>query len=65
MKELHWADIDIIPAAVSSRCAQIALETFRDVFQRFNVSCEDSGNFCGYCLLMVDGTSVNIIHGLL
>ena len=59
-KELHRADIDVTPAAVSQRHAQISLETFRDVFQRFNASCEDSGNFRGYRLLAVDGTSVNI-----
>ena len=59
-KELHRADIDVTPAAISQRRAQISPETFRDVFQRFNVSCEDSGNFRGYRLLAVDGTSVNI-----
>jgi len=59
-KELHRADIDVTPDAISQRRAQISPETFRDVFQRFNVSCEDSGNFRGYRLLAVDGTSVNI-----
>ena len=59
-KELHRADIDVTPAAVSQRHAQIRPETFRDVFQRFNASCEDSGNFRSYRLLAVDGTSVNI-----
>lgn len=59
-KELHRADIDVTPAAVSQRRAQISPETFRDVFQRFNTSCEDSGNFRGYRLLAVDGTSINI-----
>ena len=59
-KELHRADIDVTPAAVSQRRAQISPETFRDVFHRFNTSCEDSGNFRGYRLLAVDGTSVNI-----
>ena len=59
-KELHRADIDVTPAAISQRRAQISPETFRDVFQRFNASCEDSGNFRGYRLLAVDGTSVNI-----
>ena len=59
-KELHRADIDVTPAAISQRRAQISPETFRDVFQRFNASCEDSGNFRGYRLLEVDGTSVNI-----
>lgn len=59
-KELHRADIDVTPDAISQRRAQISPETFRDVFQRFNASCEDSGNFRGYRLLAVDGTSVNI-----
>lgn len=59
-KALHRADIDVTPAAVSQRRAQIDPETFRDVFHRFNTSCEDSGNFRGYRLLAVDGTSVNI-----
>ena len=59
-KALHRADIDVTPDAISQRRAQISPETFRDVFQRFNVSCEDSGNFRGYRLLAVDGTSVNI-----
>ena len=59
-KELHRANIDVTPAAVSQRRAQISPETFRDVFQRFNTSCEDSGNFRGYRLLAVDGTSINI-----
>ena len=59
-KELHRANIDATPAAVSQRRAQIDPETFQNVFQRFNTSCKDSGNFRGYRLLAVDGTSVNI-----
>ena len=59
-KELHRADVDVTPAAVSQRRAQIDTETFQNVFQRFNTSCKDSGNFRGYRLLAVDGTSVNI-----
>ncbi len=59
-KELHRANIDATPAAVSQRRAQIDTETFQNVFQRFNTSCKDSGNFRGYRLLAVDGTSVNI-----
>ena len=59
-KELHRADIDVTPDAISQRRAQISPETFRDVFQRFNASCEDSGNFRSYRLSAVDRTSVNI-----
>lgn len=59
-KELHRADINVTSAAVSQRRAQIVPETFQNVFQRFNTSCKDSGNFRGYRLLAVDGTSVNI-----
>lgn len=59
-KELHRADINVTSAAVSQRRAQIVPETFQNVFQRFNTSCKDSGNFRGYRLLAVDGTSVNM-----
>ena len=58
-KELHRADIDVTPAAVSQRHAQIRPETFRDVFQRFNASCEDSGNFRGYRLLVQNESAPN------
>ena len=57
-KELHRANIDATPAAVSQRRAQIDTETFQNVFQRFNTSCKDSGNFRGYRLLAVDGSDL-------
>ncbi len=63
-KELHRTDIDVTPAAVSQCRTQIDPETFQDVFQRFNTSCKDSGNFRGYRLLAVDGMSANIPRNL-
>lgn len=59
-KVLHAAGIEVSASAVSQRRAQINPEMFRDVFQRFNTSCTDSGNFRGYRLLAVDGMAVNL-----
>lgn len=59
-KILHTAGIDVTASAVSQRRAQIAPETFRDVFHRFNAGCVDNKLFRGYRLVAVDGTAVNL-----
>ncbi|WP_297301188.1 IS4 family transposase [uncultured Oscillibacter sp.] len=61
-KILHTAGIDVTASAVSQRRAQIAPETFRDVFRRFNADCVDNELFRGYRLVAVDGTAVNLPH---
>jgi len=58
-KELHRAGIDVTPAALSQRRAQIAPSVFQNVFDRFNALCEDNEKFHGYRLLAIDGSSIN------
>lgn len=59
-KELHRAGIDATPAAVSQRRAELAPVVFREVFTGFNAACVDSGTYCGYRVLAVDGTTINL-----
>ena len=56
----HQAGIDVTPAAISQRRAQIPSEVFHDIFERFNVLSDDSETYRGYRVLAVDGTSVNM-----
>lgn len=56
----HQAGIDVTPAAISQRRAQIPPEVFHDIFERFNVLSNDTGTYRGYRVLAVDGTSVNM-----
>lgn len=59
-KELHRAGIDATPAAVSQRRAELAPVVFREVFTGFNAACVDSETYCGYRVLAVDGTTINL-----
>ncbi|WP_353847541.1 hypothetical protein, partial [Oscillibacter sp. KLE 1728] len=59
-KILHTAGLDMTASALSQRCAQIPIEVFRAVFDRFNSACTDGGLFRYYRLLAVDGTAVNL-----
>lgn len=59
-KELHSAGIEVTPAAVSQRRAQIPPDSFREVFHQFNAACVDVETFRGYRVLAVDGTAVNM-----
>ena len=56
----HQAGIEVTPAAISQRRAQIPSVVFHDIFERFNVLSEDSETYCGYRVLAVDVTSVNM-----
>lgn len=58
-KELNRAGVDVTPAALSQRRAQIAPSVFQNIFNRFNNACVDNENFRGYHLLAVDGSSIN------
>ena len=59
-KILHDAGIKVTASAVTQRRAQIPPEVFRTVFTNFNSTCADNEFFCGYRLLAVDGTAVNL-----
>lgn len=59
-KILHDAGIQATASALSQRRAQIPPEVFRTVFTNFNSTCADNEFFCGYRLLAVDGTTVNL-----
>ena len=59
-KILHDAGIQATASALSQRRAQIPPAVFRAVFDQFNSTCTDSELFCGYRLLAVDGTTVNL-----
>lgn len=59
-KILHDAGIQATASALSQRRAQIPPEVFRTVFTNFNSTCADNEFFCGYRLLAVDGTAVNL-----
>ena len=59
-KILHDAGIQATASALSQRRAQIPPEVFRAVFTNFNSTCADNEFFCGYRLLAVDGTAVNL-----
>lgn len=59
-KILHDAGIQATASALSQRRAQIPPEVFRTVFTNFNSACVDKEFFCGYRLLAVDGTAVNL-----
>ena len=54
------AGVDVTPAALSQRRAQIDPSVFREVFNRFNAACADHETFRGYRVLAVDGTAVNM-----
>ena len=54
------AGVDVTPAALSQRRAQIDPSVFREVFNRFNAACTDNETFRGYRVLAVDGTAVNM-----
>lgn len=54
------AGVDVTPAALSQRRAQIEPGVFREVFNRFNADCTDNETFRGYRVLAVDGTAVNM-----
>lgn len=56
----HQAGIEVTPAAISQRRAQIPAEVFRDIFERFNALSDDPETYRGYRVLAVDGTSVNM-----
>ncbi len=59
-KILHSAGIEVTPAAISQRRAQIPVEVFREMFLRFNAMCTDTEPYRGYRILAVDGTAVNM-----
>lgn len=59
-KELHRAGIDATPAAVSQRRAELTPDIFRETFTGFNAACVDSETYCGYRVLAVDGTTINL-----
>ena len=59
-KILHAAGIKVTASAVTQRRAQIDPAVFRAVFDNFNAACEDTELFCGYRLLAVDGTTINL-----
>ena len=59
-KILHDAGIQATASALSQRRAQIPPEVFRTVFTNFNSTCASNEFFCGYRLLAVDGTAVNL-----
>ena len=59
-KILHDAGIQVTASAVTQRRAQIPPEVFRTVFSNFNSTCASNEFFCGYRLLAVDGTAVNL-----
>ena len=59
-KILHTAGLNVTASALSQSRAQIPPEVFRTVFTNFNSTCADNEFFCGYRLLAVDGTAVNL-----
>ena len=59
-KILHAAGIEVTASAVSQRRAQIDPTVFRAAFDTFNSDCKDDVLYCGYRLLAVDGTAVNL-----
>ena len=59
-KILHTAGIEVTASAVTQRRAQIDPTVFRAVFDGFNANCTDADFFCGYRLLGVDGTTINL-----
>lgn len=59
-KILHDAGIQATASALSQRRAQIPPEVFHTVFTNFNSACASNEFFCGYRLLAVDGTAVNL-----
>lgn len=59
-KILHDAGIKVTASAVTQRRAQIDPAVFRATFDNFNATCEDTELFRGYCLLAVDGTTINL-----
>lgn len=61
-KILHDAGIKVTASAVTQRRAQIDPAVFRATFDNFNATCEDTELFRGYCLLAVDGTTINLPH---
>lgn len=59
-KVLYDAGIKVTASTFSQRRAQIPPEVFHTVFTNFNSTCADNEFFCGYRLLAVDGTAVNL-----
>lgn len=59
-KIVHAAGLNVTASALSQRRAQIPPVVFRAVFDQFNSACADNEFFCGYRLLAVDGTAVNL-----
>ena len=59
-KILHTANIPVSASALTQRRAKIDPAVFRTAFTTFNSECEDDEFFCGYRLLAVDGTTVNL-----
>ena len=59
-KILHTAGLNVTASAVTQRRAQIPPEVFRTVLSNFNSTCASNEFFCGYRLLAVDGTAVNL-----
>lgn len=59
-KALHDAGIKVTASAVSQRRAQLDPAVFRAAFDSFNADCVDNALFCGYHLLAVDGTTINL-----
>ena len=59
-KIIHATGLNVTASAVTQRRAQIPPEVFRTVFSNFNSTCASNEFFCGYRLLAVDGTAVNL-----
>lgn len=59
-KELHRAGINVTPAAITQRRAELTPAAFQSVFNYFNRACTDATLYKGYRLLAVDGSSINI-----
>ena len=61
-KELHKAGIasNPTPAAFIQQRHKINPSAFREIMQDFNQSCTDDELYCGYRLLAIDGTTVNL-----
>lgn len=56
----HQAGIEVTPAALSQRRAQIPPAAFQEIFERFNALSDDPETYRGYRILAADGTSVNM-----
>lgn len=59
-KELYDAGIDVTASAFVQQRNKIPFGVFEDVFEYFNVNCNDVKKYKGYRVLAIDGTTVNM-----